>query len=94
MLLPPCNFSPPLKYDIMSTCGESCSIKQSPQPSEKGAKSLPPFPAQGRSLSRCVTKIRELVVRSSNHNKIYVIVNKPVSRFTRGEGAKIKKVQI
>ena len=94
MLLPSYHSFPPLQRDVVSICGEACSIKKSPQSAEKGAQSLHPFPAQWRSLSRYVTKIRDLYVRGINDNKIYVIVNKPVSRFTGGEDAKIKKVQI
>jgi hypothetical protein len=94
MLLPYFHSFRQSQYNIMSICSQGRAIKQSPQTSEKAAKSHPPFPAQGRSLSRYVTKIRELDVRPSNHGKIYVTVNKPVSRFTGGEGAKIKKVQI
>ena len=69
MLLPDCQSFPPLQGDSIPIRGEDCSIKQSPQPSEKEAKSHPLFPAQGPSLSRCVTKIRELVVGSRHHDK-------------------------
>jgi len=90
MLLPYYHSSPQLQYDIMSIRGEGRSIKHSPQPSEKGPKSIPPFLAQGPILSRYVTKIRGLGVRASNHDKIYIIVNKLVSRFIGGEGAQMK----
>ena len=66
----------------MSQVSES-QIRQRPQPSEKGDKSPSPFPGQGRNLSRCVTQIRELAVKSKSHVEIHVIVNKPVSRFPR-----------
>jgi len=79
MLLPYCHSFPPLPCDIMSICGEDCSIKKSPPTSEKGAKSIPPFAAQGRSLSRCVTKIRVLAVYAKSRDEIYVIVNKAVN---------------
>jgi hypothetical protein len=74
----------------MSICGEDRSRKPSPQPGEKGAKFLPPFPPQGRSLSRCVTKIRELATGARNHAKIHVIVNKSVSRISRHEREKTR----
>jgi hypothetical protein len=56
-------------------------MKQTPHPAKKGAKFLLSFLAQGRSLSRCVTKIRELAVNTKSQGEIYVIANKAVSQF-------------
>ena len=77
----------------MSICGEDCSIKKSPPTSEKGAKSIPPFAAQGRSLSRCVTKIRGLALSADNRIKTYIIVNAPFNRFLAQEIEKIAGVK-
>ena len=84
-----CHSFPPLPCDIISICSEDCLIKKSPQPSGKGAKSLLLFPAQVLSLSRCVTKIRELAVNAQSHDGIYAIVNKAVNRFLGQERERV-----
>jgi hypothetical protein len=88
MLLPYCHSFPPLKCDIMSICRKDPSMKQTPHPAKKGARFLLLFLAQGRSLSRYVTKIRQLAVNAKSHNETHVIANKAVSQLAWQERGK------
>jgi hypothetical protein len=52
-------------------------------------------PARSSFLSRCYTKIRELALKSQNLQKLYLLVNNSVSRFSitrlkRTRGGKMK----